>query len=351
MRSRFAECDRLACALVAARSRSSSARDHLLGELAVQRAVGDARRAAVELDQHPGRPRLVDVGGHEAKRRRAVGVPVDLLVQLLGLGDERVGLRAQPQRLEVTVVDGAQVDAEAVLVGVAQRLADRPTRIAGELRSGDRLVCDALHELPRDRRRDVADAQQRVDRADGDRAAADELLSGLGQLEDLCPGADELTAPAERLRGAVQRVALVEHRLHGSGLVERRELLARDVLRCAVCARALLVADDDRRVGQVELAACRIAVIAGDELIAVTGRSDDERDEQPPQGDRLREVVDVRLVEFAHVLAQADVIQRQAKLAGGGSTDGHAGLLGPLMDKAAGRTEPRSAMAPVALGG
>jgi len=64
-------------------------RDRLLGQLAVQRWVGDDRVAAIQLDQDPSGAGLIGVGWVEAKRRRAVGVLVDLLVELLGLGDER----------------------------------------------------------------------------------------------------------------------------------------------------------------------------------------------------------------------------------------------------------------------
>ena len=306
--------------------------DRLLGKLAIEGEVGDDRRAAVKLDQHPGGTGLVHVRRIETERRRAVGVLLDLLVQLLGLGDERVGLLAQPQRSQIAVVQRVQVRAEGVLLGVAQRLADRPAGVVDELRPGDGARCDRRDDRLRDLRRDVGDREQRVDRADRDCAAADEPLADLRELEDLRPRGRELAAPAERLRRAVEGVALLEHRLDGIGLLQRRELLAGDVLRRAVGARALLIAHDNRRVGQVELAARGEAVIAGDELIAATDGSHDEGDEQPAQGDRLREAVDVRLVEPAHVLAQADVIQRQATLAGGGGTDGHAGLLGPLVE-------------------
>jgi hypothetical protein len=46
----------------------------------------------------------------------------------------------------------------------------------------------------------------------------------------------------------------------------------------------------DGRIGQAQLTACRDAVIAGDELVAAVDRTDDQRDEQPAQRDRLREV-------------------------------------------------------------
>jgi hypothetical protein len=57
------------------------------------------------------------------------------------------------------------------------------------------------------------DLKQRVDRAEGDGAGADQLLAGFGEREDLRAGTDELACLAQRLRGAVQGVALVEHRL------------------------------------------------------------------------------------------------------------------------------------------
>jgi hypothetical protein len=66
--------------------------DRLLYELAVERAVDDDRPAALELDQRAGGARLVDVLLGETHGRRAVGVAVELAVQLLGL---RVG-RATP---------------------------------------------------------------------------------------------------------------------------------------------------------------------------------------------------------------------------------------------------------------
>jgi hypothetical protein len=67
--------------------------DRALDELAVQRPVDDDRPArSIELDQHAGGARLVDVGVGEPDLRRAVGVAVALAVQLLGLGVELLGL-------------------------------------------------------------------------------------------------------------------------------------------------------------------------------------------------------------------------------------------------------------------
>jgi hypothetical protein len=61
--------------------------DRALGELAIQRPVDDDRRGLSELDQDARGPCLVDVQFAEADRRRAVGVLVDLAVELLCLGE------------------------------------------------------------------------------------------------------------------------------------------------------------------------------------------------------------------------------------------------------------------------
>lgn len=112
-----------------ARAAARSPRDRLLGEFPVKGQVGDDRRAAVKLDQHAGGARLVNVVIGEADCRRGEGILVDLPVQLLGFGDERDGLRAQPQRLQIVGVDRVEVRPERVLPSVAQHLADRPSGI------------------------------------------------------------------------------------------------------------------------------------------------------------------------------------------------------------------------------
>ena len=177
-------------------------------------------------------------------------------------------------------MDGIEVRAERVLPGVAQRLADRPSGVVDELGPGDLRRTRPTRRAPADCGDTSVIASKRVDRADRDLATTDELLADLGQPEDLRPRRRELATPAERLRRAVERVALVEHRLDSLGLLQGCELLARDVLRGAVGARALLVSDHNGRVGQVELAARRHAVIAGDELVARVCGSDDQRHEQ-----------------------------------------------------------------------
>jgi hypothetical protein len=76
--------------------RRATRRSDGLDELAVERAVDDDRPAALELDQHAGGARLVDVLVRKADLRGPVGVAVKLLVQLLGVGVELLGLLAQP---------------------------------------------------------------------------------------------------------------------------------------------------------------------------------------------------------------------------------------------------------------
>jgi hypothetical protein len=69
----------------------------------------------VEFDQHAGGARLVDVGVGEADRRRAVGVAVELAVQLLGLRVELVGLLAQAQLGDLVRVGALQVGLAVVM--------------------------------------------------------------------------------------------------------------------------------------------------------------------------------------------------------------------------------------------
>src|ERR1700685_1655096 len=66
--------------------------DGLLGQLAVDGAVGDDRGALLELDQHARGAGLVDVCLLEADRRWPVGVAVVLPMELLGLFVGGLGL-------------------------------------------------------------------------------------------------------------------------------------------------------------------------------------------------------------------------------------------------------------------
>lgn len=118
----------------------------------------------------------------------------------------------------------------------AERLADRPRGVPGDLRAVDDVARDRGDDRVHDRCGHVADGEQVVDRAERQRAGADEPLSGVRELEDLRARRDALRAPAERLGRAVGRVALVKHRLDGACFFERGELLARDVLGGAVGA-------------------------------------------------------------------------------------------------------------------
>jgi hypothetical protein len=102
-----------------------------------------------------------------------------------------------------------------------------------------------------------------------------------------------------------------------------------------------VVAHDDRHVGQVKQPARGDAVIARDELIAGVDGAHDQRDEHAAQRDRLRKALDMRAVKLAHVVAHADVIQRQAQLATERRRTAHQGLLGPRGPARCGTDPPR----------
>ena len=97
----------------------------------------------LDLDQHPGGPGRVDLGLAEADRRRPVGVFVELLVQLLRLGEEALCLLPEPQ-LQVDVERPVEVGGERPLVSLSHRTADRPAEVAVELATGDLAVGDGL---------------------------------------------------------------------------------------------------------------------------------------------------------------------------------------------------------------
>ena len=162
-----------------------------LDELAVQRAVDDDRPAALELDQHPGGARLVDVRVGEADLRRAVGVAVQLLVQLLGLRVELLGLLAEPQLGDLVRAGAVQVGGEHLAVaGVGEGGVEHPAGLAREPLGGPGVAVvevgdDGVQQLRRDR----ADRAQLVDGGQVDDVLADQLLRALGQLEDLHPRA------------------------------------------------------------------------------------------------------------------------------------------------------------------
>ena len=118
--------------------------DRALDQLAVQRAVDDDRPAALELDQHAGGARLVDVLVGEADLRRAVGVAVELLVQLLGLRVELLGLLAQPQLGDLVRARGVQVGGEHLAVA-------RVVSAASSTQPGSRASRSAAQALPSSR--------------------------------------------------------------------------------------------------------------------------------------------------------------------------------------------------------
>src|SRR5438128_2007881 len=294
------------CALLRGAQLLERALDRLLGQLAVESAVGDDRRAVIELEQHTGGPCLVDFRLAEADRRWAIGVALDLRVQRLGLGVGGLDLLTQAQLGDVVGAERGQVGAERLAAVFAQGIADHPAGVARELLAADLSGGDRSHGRVAESRRHLGDLRQRRDRAHGQLAAADQLLGGLGQLEDLRPGAHELAAPAEHARGAVEGVALLEHVRYRVRLLQGGELLAHDVLGGAVGARALLLAQGDLDLVQAEAAARRVAVMPGHEGEALAVGANDERDYQSPERDRAGERIDVLAVELARVLAQVD---------------------------------------------
>jgi hypothetical protein len=69
----------------------------------------------------------------EADLRRAVGVAVDLLVELLGLLIELLGLLPEAQLGDLVPVGGVQVRGEHLAVAaMAQRGVEHPARLPGE---------------------------------------------------------------------------------------------------------------------------------------------------------------------------------------------------------------------------
>ena len=169
------------------------------------------------------------------------------------------------------------------------------------------MVDEHVEEL----RADLPDLPKFVHCGQRDDALAGELLRPLGQLEQLHPGGDPRLGPAERLRGTVLGQASLQHRGDGDGLLVGRERLSDDVLASPVRGFGLAVADNDRHLGEAELADGGEPVKAGDEQPAVglvgVG-SDDERDEDALQRDRPGERLNVLGVELAHVLGHADLL-------------------------------------------
>ena len=264
------------------------ARHRRLDELAVDAAVEDHLRA-VELQQHAGGARLVELGLAEPDRRRPVRVAVQLAVQRLGLRVERGRLLAQLQLGDLVLVQRAAGQLGEQHAGaVREHLAHQPARVARQLRAQrvalGRGLGEHLGDQRRELRRDGLDLQQRVDPGRRDLAAADQRLRDLGQLEDPPARGHAALAPAQHRRGAVDGVAVAEHLLDLAGLLQRRELLAQDVLGALVAAAALgLLADlrGDRR--PPELARGREPVRAGDQREALAVDGDDiDRRQQPP---------------------------------------------------------------------
>jgi hypothetical protein len=163
--------------------------DRGLDELAVERAIDDDRPSgAVELDQHPSRTRLVGVLVGEADLRRAVGVAIELLVQLVGLLVELLRLLAEPQIRNRAATRRVQVGGEHLAVtAVRQRGVEHPARLAGQPLSGPGVAVVEVGDHGIEQAgRDLPDRAELVDGGQVDDALADQLLRALGQLERAC---------------------------------------------------------------------------------------------------------------------------------------------------------------------
>ena len=103
---------------------------------------------------------------------------------------------------------------------------------------------------------------------------------------------------AERLLGMA---IFVDQPLIGLGLLDRVEILALDILEQGDFERlgVVEVADDHRDFVQPRLLRRAPAPLAGDDLVAVAVRADDDRLDQPARRDRGGELVERGLVEMA----------------------------------------------------
>jgi len=175
-------------------------------------------------------PGLIDIAVGEADRRRAVGVAIELAVQLLGLGVELLGLLAQSQLGDFVRARGVQVGGEHLAVaGAGEGGVEHPARLARQALGGPRVaVIEVRDHGIQQLGRDGPDRAQLINGGQRDDAVADQLLGALRQLEDLDARGDALLGPPECLRGAVLAQAAVEHRTDGLGLLIGVELLARD---------------------------------------------------------------------------------------------------------------------------
>ena len=180
---------------------------------------------------------MVDVGVGEPDLRRAVGVAVELALQLLGVRVELLGLLAQPQLGDLARARRVQVGGEHLAVArVRERGVEHPARLTGEPLGGPGIaVIEVGDHGVQQLRRDLADRAQLVDRGEGDDVFADQLLGALGQLEDLHARGHAALGPAERLRGAVLAQPAVEHRADRLGLLVGVQLLARDFSTASSC--------------------------------------------------------------------------------------------------------------------
>ena len=140
-----------------------------LDQLAVDATV-ENHPGAIQLEQHAGRARLIDLGVADPDRRRPVGIAVQLAVQRLGLRVERGGLLARLQLGDLVLIQRAASQRGEQGAGpVGEHLTHEPAWVAGELRAQRVAVRGRLGDHlgnQRDQpRRDGLDLQQRVDAA------------------------------------------------------------------------------------------------------------------------------------------------------------------------------------------
>jgi hypothetical protein len=149
-------------------------------------------RLFFEFDQHSGGARLVDVLVAEAHRRWAVGVAVELAVQLLGPAVELLDLPAETELGDLVRAGAVHVGGEHPAVpSVAQGGVEHPAGLTREPLGGPGVAVVEIGDNRAEQRgRDRADRPQVVDGRERDDALADQLLGALGQLENLHPCAE-----------------------------------------------------------------------------------------------------------------------------------------------------------------
>ena len=178
----------------------------------------------------------------EADLRRPVGVAVELLVQLLGLGVELLGLLAQPQLGDLVRARGVQVGGEHLAVaGVRQRGVEHP---AGLARRAARRPRRCRRRGRRSRRPAAPGATVPIARSWSTAArwmtpSPISCWARSGSSRIFTRAVTRCLGPAERLRGAVLGQAAVEHRPDRPRGLNWRKCLIRTVRYSFVATKAV----------------------------------------------------------------------------------------------------------------